>query len=401
MKYGNVIYFRHLNTIGGIETWFYNLSCLFKDLDITFIINEGSYPQIQRVAKNTRLLIWNGKDRIECERLFVNFNLEILNYVKADRIYCVLHGDYLDMVNRNQLVRENLPIDPRINEYIGISKQVCDSWLELTGIKATLCYNPVLPPKPHRTIRICSAQRMSKEKGRDRMVLLARTLDYVCSHTGDKWMWDIYTDNTNAIYNENISYKQPRLDVSEYLNGYDWFVALSDNEGYCYSVVEALTRGVPCVVTEVPVFKEIGLDDTNSLTLKFNMENATEVVMKMFNSNLKFNYEPPKDSWRSFFLDIPSTYEYKEEQIMLHKVVALNTYQRLKVKDGKLDKILPEGFPFEVDDERLKVLLGDNPYKIPFVKVMETEEPIDQIEKVEEPIEEPKPKKRGRKKKEG
>lgn len=86
---------------------------------------------------------------------------------------------------------------------------------------------------------------------------------------------------------------------------------------------------------------------------------------------------------------------------MLHKVVALNTYQRLKVKDGKLDKILPEGFPFEVDDERLKVLLGDNPYKIPFVKVMETEEPIEAVEEVEEPAEEPKPKKRGRKKKEG
>lgn len=77
---------------------------------------------------------------------------------------------------------------------------------------------------------------------------------------------------------------------------------------------------------------------------------------------------------------------------MLHKVVALNTYSKLKVKDAELDKILPEGFQFEVDEARLKVLLGDNSYKTAFVKLVE--EPTEVLEEpkaeVEEPVEKPK-----------
>ena len=71
MKYGNIIYFKWLNTIGGIETWLYYLSELYKDLDITVIVGSGSLPQIERLEKNVRVLIWDGKQGYECEHLFV------------------------------------------------------------------------------------------------------------------------------------------------------------------------------------------------------------------------------------------------------------------------------------------------------------------------------------------
>lgn len=56
---------------------------------------------------------------------------------------------------------------------------------------------------------------------------------------------------------------------------------------------------------------------------------------------------------------------------MLHKVIALDTYTRLSVTDINEKRILEEGFEFEVDDERLKTLLGDNAYKVAFVKLAE------------------------------
>ncbi len=399
MKYGNIIYFRYLNTIGGIETWFYNLATLYNDLDIVVVVNSGSLPQIKRLSRKVRVIQWDGKSTFECENLFVNFNLNILPYVKADKVYCTLHGDYLDMVNRKQLNKENLPIDPRIDQYIAITKQVRDSWHELTGLNAIVCYNPVLVPKKHKTIRICSAQRMTAEKGKDRIKLLAETLNFVCRKTGNRWLWDIYTDNTNAIHNENITYKTPRLDIAEYLNGYDWFVALSDNEGYCYSVVESLMNGVPCVVTDLPVFKELELNESNSLKLNLNMDNILDVAVHMFDKKQSFEYQPPKDNWRFLFADKKSTYDYKEVNKMLHKVVALNTYSKLKVKDAELDKILPEGFQFEVDEARLKVLLGDNSYKTAFVKLVEesTEVLEEPKAEVEEPVEKPKRTKKAKK----
>ena len=92
---------------------------------------------------------------------------------------------------------------------------------------------------------------------------------------------------------------------------------------------------------------------------------------------------------------------------MLHKVEALDTYERLKVRDAVYDRILPNGFQFEVDDTRLHTLLGNNKYKVAFVKEVEDEVlPVLEEPKVEEavvepqPVEEPK-KKKGRKKKEG
>lgn len=401
MKYGNLIYFQYLNTIGGIETWFYNISVLYGDLDITVVINKGSMPQIKRLSKNVRVLIWDGKQTFECERLFVNFNLAIIPFVKADKIYCCLHGDYWDMMQRKQLSRENLPIDSRIDEYIGVSKLVCDSWYKATGIKATLCYNPVLPVTERKVVKLCSAQRLSKEKGKDRIKLLAQALDQICAVSGDRWMWDIYTDDTNAIFNSNIYYRSPRLDITDFYRAYDWFVQLSDNEGYCFSAVESLMRGVPCVVTDIPVFKELGLTEGNSIKLNLDSSNVFEVAKMIFSEKPQFKYEPPKDIWRSLFADVKSTYEYKEEKLMLHKVEALNTYVRLKVRDAELDRILPEGFQFEVDDARLQTLLGNNKYKVAFVREIK-EEPIADVPVAEEPqIEEEPKKKKGRKKKEG
>lgn len=70
---------------------------------------------------------------------------------------------------------------------------------------------------------------------------------------------------------------------------------------------------------------------------------------------------------------------------MLHKVKALDTYTKMNVMDSEQKDVLKEGFVFEVDDERLKVLLGDNVYGVAFV------------EKTDDPVAE-KPKRRSRKK---
>lgn len=397
MKYGNIIYFKRLNTIGGIETWLYYLSELYKDLDITVIVGSGSPLQIERLVKNVRVLFWDGKQRYECEHLFVCFNTDIIPFVEADKISLVLHGDYEDMVKRGQIHKSGLPINPKISEYIGITQHVCESWERLTGIKARLCYNPVLKPDKKRVIHLCSAQRMTIEKGKSRIKYLAKMLDWNCSHSGDKWLWDIYTDDTNAIQHKNISYKRPRLDIADYFTNYDWFVALSDNEGYCYSVIENLVRNVPCVVTDLPVFRELGLNETNSLTLKMDLSNIADVAKGIFTKKLDFKYEPPKDNWRFLFEDIKTQYEYKEVKNMLHKVKALDTYQKLKVKDASIDEILPVGFEFEVDDARLKVLLGDNKYKVAFVE--EVKEEVEPKEEVKEETEEVVEKKQSKKKK--
>lgn len=94
---------------------------------------------------------------------------------------------------------------------------------------------------------------------------------------------------------------------------------------------------------------------------------------------------------------------------MKHKVEALDTYKRLKVKDNVIGKIVPAGYQFVVDDNRLKVLLGDNKFKVAFVRLVEgvkdeevkeeVKEENAEVEEVKEIVEEKKPRKKTSKKK--
>ena len=378
MYYNNLVYFSSLHVIGGIETWLYNLSVYYGDLDVTVVIRQGNKFQIDRIAKKFRVVIWDGHERFTCKRLFVCFNQDIIPFVDAETIYGVLHGDYADMVARGQLHMKNLPKNDRIDKYIGVSQVVCDSWEKLTGIKAEVCYNPVVVNRK-KVVRLVSAQRMSTEKGVDRIKTLARSMDEYCRYTNNKWQWDLYGDNSN-VFIPGISFKETRLDVSELFTGYDYFVSLSDNEGFCYSAVEALTLGVPCVITDLPVFREIGFDDSNSIRMNLDMSNIQDVVSEIFTENKVFTYEPPESNWRLYFGDDPSTYVFTEERRPMGiKVEALDTYRKMRINDSELNMIVPEGYQFEVSKKRLKVLLGDNTFKVPFVRVVD--EPAEAQEK--------------------
>jgi glycosyltransferase involved in cell wall biosynthesis len=99
---------------------------------------------------------------------------------------------------------------------------------------------------------------------------------------------------------------KPRLDILDYIADADYLVQLSDNEGFCYSVVEALTQDVPVIVTPCPVFEEIGLvDGVNCYKVPFDMKDFD--VKKLLNIPKNFNYRPPADRWNELLLDAPST----------------------------------------------------------------------------------------------
>ena len=52
----NLFYFKQLNVIGGIETFFYNLVRKYgKDYDITILYREADREQVRRLAKYVQL----------------------------------------------------------------------------------------------------------------------------------------------------------------------------------------------------------------------------------------------------------------------------------------------------------------------------------------------------------
>ena len=90
--------------------------------------------------------------------------------------------------------------------------------------------------------------------------------------------------------------KNSKLNIIDDIAQADFLVQLSDNEGYCYSIVEALNLHVPVVVTPIPVFKEIGLDETNSITLEFDCSNIMQVAKAIAEKQFHFDYKPVEDN---------------------------------------------------------------------------------------------------------
>lgn len=302
MKYKNLFYFRLINAIGGIETFLWNIAQKYGPThDITIMYGEGDPAQLSRLRKYVRVIQWKPGTEVECEKLFCNFNLEIVDWCKADEYCQIAHGDYKAMK-----LAPNL--HPKVATYYGVSRQVCETYEEVTGHPTQLVYEPVIVEKPKKILHLITASRLSREKGSRRMQQLMEAMD----RAGIEYEWKIFTDihpGATGINPDNprVVWKKPTLSVIDWVADADYLVQLSDNEGFCLSVLESLTVGTPVIVTDCPVFRELGVKDgVNGFILPFEMNDIP--LDRIMKGVKKFTFTPPEDRWEDALLPGPSTY---------------------------------------------------------------------------------------------
>lgn len=165
VHYGNVFYFHYINAIGGVESYFYYLAKKYKDRDITIFFSSGSREQIKRLRQFVRVKQYKG-EKIICNNIFFNYNIDIIDSVEAKNYYQVIHADY-EALGKKPITHPKL-------KYIGVSQLVCDSFKRLTGFDIELMYNPFVIDKPKRILKLISATRLTHEKGLERMIKLRR-----------------------------------------------------------------------------------------------------------------------------------------------------------------------------------------------------------------------------------
>lgn len=349
--YRNVFFFHTINGIGGVETFFYELAKKYhKKYDITVFYVKSDEAQLKRLKQYVRAVKWEGQE-VECEKAFFNYNLEpMISHVHAKHVYEIIHADFL-------LQRNISPhIDDRIDSYIAVSNRVRDSFFELTGVECEVCANPLTYEKTPDPLFIVSAQRMTSEKGGDRIAQLVKRLD----RSGIAYYWMIFTDTNQKIQSPNVIYRKPRLDVRPFIQACDLFVAVSDSEGRCYSVGEKLASGSGhLLITPCPSFFEQGCDDENSIVLEFDMSNIDDVMKRikdMYDTNKPERSFAPKkvdDLWGNFLVKGKSDYK----GMKYYHVRATELYKKNNVYDVELGCVPSEGTEFIVDGERLEKLL--------------------------------------------
>ena len=320
----NVFYFKNINAIGGVESFFYYLSCKYKNMVVFY--KEGAVKQIERLSKNIEVIRYTNQN-IKCKKFFCCYAPDIIDNVEAEEYIHLIHCDYKGV--------SFSPIrHPKFTKYIGVSKLVCDSFKELTGIEAECIYNPVVIEKPNvekyndGKLHLISATRLTREKGLKRMQKLAKMLE----EANIDYEWLIYSNRHREYVGKNATYKEPKLDIIEDIAKADYLVQLSDHEAYCYSVVEALMVGTPVIVTDLPVFKELGLNDTNSI--KYSEKMPIESVLKC----PKVSYTPPKDNW-SKYLSGKSNYDPNELINVKARVNYTDIFMNKKLQRGEIVKM--------------------------------------------------------------
>ena len=295
----NIFYFHSINVIGGVESFFYYLAKKYSDTnDIAVYYSVGDIEQIRRLRRFVPVFHWHGGERIQCEKAFFNYNVEgFIEYVDAEEYIQIIHADYKAMKVKPKTY-------PQITRFVAVSEQARRSFEELTRMKAEVSYLPIDTSRVKKSLHLVSATRLTAEKGRDRMIRLGRALDTA----GIPYTWDIFTGDSRSFTSPNMRLRSPRLNILPEIKAADYLVQLSDSEAYCFSVAEALSMGVPVIVTPCPVFSEIGVKDReNGFILPFDM---SVIPVKEIQEGLPpFEYHPVPDRWGEILASGTSSYK--------------------------------------------------------------------------------------------
>ena len=334
----NLFYYKDINSIGGVESFFWNLAQKYgKDYDITILYQTGDPEQLKRLRELVRVKKYRQGEKVRCKRCFVTFNAAMLDNIEAEEYYQLLHGDYRSL----GVVPDS---HPKIQEWVAVSKVVRDSYADITGKVPDVCYNPFLPIKPRKVLRLISATRLTPDKGYHRMEQLAKAL----TDAGIPFEWDVYSDQRKHFTSPYVCIRPSRLDVVDCIAKADYFVQLSDAEGYCYSIVEAMSVGTPVIVTDFKVAREVGvLDRVNGFILPMDMSDIP--VEDIYKGLKRFKYVAPEDRWSELLLPVPP--DYAEQMAVPVKIKSVRQFY-----DLERNKLVDTGEEWVVQTARYELL---------------------------------------------
>lgn len=310
-----IFYFHTINQIGGVESFLWYLSQLY---DIELYYKEGDIKQLERLSTQIPIHKYRG-GIIKCDKAFFNYNPDIIDMVEANEYIGIVHCDYKQC--------EFSPcLHPKIKKWVGVSQLVCDSFEEITGLKCKLIYNPVvIDKKAEKPLIIVCACRLTKEKGKENIITLGKRL----TEKGKPYLIIVFTndkDKKHEINNPNIVYADPQLEIAPYLKIADFIFVPSKTEAFGYTPVEAAMLGIPLLLMDLPIWKELNFRDGEHGWI-INDINTFDLD-KLWKKIPKFNYEPPKSEWNKY---LPKKTKYNPNKKV--RVKAKAEYDDIELKE--------------------------------------------------------------------
>lgn len=191
--------------------------------------------------------------------------------IKAKKYIQVVHTDL-------KAWERNYQKDPKVDIYVAVGKSVQKSLKEYYDIDSIVIPNMLETPNEEKVLRLMTASRIAEGKGFDRLVIMAKKLKLAKR----KFIWEIFGSGAENFIND-IRYKLANIpevvfmgsvtNIQNYMKVNDYVVQLSDNEGFCYSVHEALQVKVPCITTNFDGVENVIQNGKNGYILEMDLSN--------------------------------------------------------------------------------------------------------------------------------
>ena len=333
--------------LGGIETFIYsfcrNMCALY---DIMVLYNKMDTKQIERLIPYVKVERLDKSKKIICDTVIVN---RISDTVPEN----IKFGQKIQMVHACRLI-DTWKVPTDADHIVAVSDVVRRSYPQTDESNCEVINNFTYPEKTQKALRLVSGTRLTFEKGKGRMEKLATLL-----HDNNiPFIWTVFTDKSLNFNIEGVVAMKPTLNIKSYMASSDYVVQLSDSEGFCYSIVEALEMGIPVLTTPIDVLSELGFEDgVHGYILPFDMEKIN--IKKIIKGVKPFKYDNKNKSkvkqWQKILGDtVPvGDYVYTEPDptaLVMMKVVR-PYYDMILERKIKKNEVL------NVDQERSKQLL--------------------------------------------
>lgn len=298
--------------IGGIETWIYNFCVnMYKYYDIIVMYDdmvpqriEALYPYVEVIKRTDK--------KIVTDTLIVN---RITDHDPPN----VDYKQKIQMVHICQMGRYKVPTDNDITVYVS---DHCKKTYDAE--EGAVIHNMTAKKRPCPLLLV-SAMRTTYEKGMERMVKLSELMTKY--HIYHKWL--LFTDGPIKNATPSMIRMNPSLDIQTFLSHADYLVQLSDEEAFCYVILEALESGTAVITTPLGILEEIGFKDRiHGYILPFNIDDDCHDIISSLNDvpdvSFKWNNYKIRDKWREILGDTKPTRSYKPGSLV--KVRATQTY---------------------------------------------------------------------------
>lgn len=286
----------------GYISWIKQLGKCYKDkFDIVVLYDEITSITKESFEKYFKCIKRERDTIYLCDRLLTTYSDYFYpkNIVNLNKNYLFIHGNMSDYDNAMRYH------DDIYTNYVAVSKTARDKakgYYPTDNIEYAL--NPYkLDEEVPKRMKLTSTLRHTKVKCPERIEKMAKLMDELSI----PYTWEVFTDKKENTNIGGLIYRQRIPNPLPYVKDSDYFVLLSDSESFSYAVVEALSVNTKVVVTPLPVYEEIGVNEENSVVIPFkyfkdgNEDKLKEIILNMYeNIDKPINYEISEELQNSY-----------------------------------------------------------------------------------------------------